>query len=76
MKTKAVEVGERIIIELEVRIANTCDDKTGGRWYCTTHRKMLLNNLEKDVHTYDRRSHRLAWFCLEHSAYEAPGPQK
>jgi hypothetical protein len=41
-----------------------CDNKTGGDWYCVTHKKEFKNQLEKDIHL--GANCRMAWNCYEH----------
>lgn len=36
---------------------------SAGSWYCLTHEQLFANQLVKDVHIDDDRSHVLAWIC-------------
>lgn len=43
-----------------------CENKTNGHWFCITHKKPFGNQLQKDTHIDDDKTHVLAWLCNEH----------
>ena len=47
------------------RVGEPCADKTGGNWFCITHKQLFANQFEKDSHIH-RGKHRLAWWCQIH----------
>jgi hypothetical protein len=67
--------GDLLTIKMEVKAAPACEHNH-GMWYCETHQELFANNFSKSVHVDKRGRHLMAWFCLEHGTYEAPGPQK
>lgn len=48
-----------------VEVKEGCEDRTNGKWFCTTHNKFFRNQFEKDIHI-NQGEHRLAWICRIH----------
>lgn len=69
-KVKGIRAGERIAVLQEVTVAEPCQDKTGGSFYCVTHHREFRNPMEKDDHIR-RGAHTIAWRCWTHG-YEQP----
>lgn len=71
-KTRAGIVGEWITPPAtRAQVLAPCESKTGGHWYCATHREEFPNQLTKDSHISGRGQHVLVWICDEHGP-EAP----
>lgn len=45
-------------------------DKDEGHWYCDTHQKGFVNNIQKDTHI-SRGRHRMVWWCHLHGPEQA-----
>lgn len=72
-KVEAVKAGEIITVVYPNRketpqqetVANPCDNKEAGQWYCSTHKHFFGNNIDKDTHIRTG-NHRLVWYCHIH----------
>lgn len=67
------QAGEQVVIRYQrdgqdrtETVGPACDSKTGGHWYCATHKKHLQNNWEADEHAGPKCKQ--VWFCYEHGA--------
>lgn len=68
MSAYKTEIGKRILLPSgrSAVVQSGCENKTGGNWYCITHRLLAHNNLMKDQHLDQPGDHELAWLCFEH----------
>lgn len=71
-KLTTVAAGEKVSLRegpnntpVEYTVLGPCEDKTGGHWYCVTHREAFANPMQKDSHIHYGR-HKLAWVCHTH----------
>ncbi len=65
-----VKVGQIIDTKGDQFIVQPKCEHNDGRWYCVTHKKLFLNQLEKDGHIHTGK-HVMAWLCYSHSHPDA-----